>query len=262
VARQDAVFLPDPCGGNRPYLWPRFCVLRSVNPERLSRSEVGHAPMVVACGCPGRRFPAGGPGPGPGSGPGPFHGGVVRVCRRGGFGGRTARDDRSCLLLCAFPHAPAHGTPTPLPHPRPIPFPTDFAARHTFFPLTGQHARLACTDCHQSNRFAGTPRSCMVCHQADRPSTSAWKPAHFTHRFPLNHGGANGVCSTCHPSGTASYTCSACHRPAHMRAEHAEEGIYNIAGRCAVCHPTGREVKEGGLGRFSKPSDVSSVSPL
>ncbi len=192
------------------------------------------------------------------------------------------------------PQALPDGTPTPLPHPRPIPFPTDFAARHTFFPLTGQHARLACTDCHQGNRFAGTPRSCMVCHQADRPqahfegecslchssegwlpaqfdhaaagatdclschrkdrprnhfqgqcslchSTSAWKPAHFTHRFPLNHGGANGVCSTCHPSGTASYTCSACHRPAHMRAEHAEEGIYNIAGRCAVCHPTGRE---------------------
>ena len=94
-----------------------------------------------------------------------------------------------------------------------------------------------CLSCHRKDRprnhFQG---QCSLCH-----STSAWKPAHFTHRFPLNHGGANGVCSTCHPSGTASYTCSACHRPAHMRAEHAEEGIYNIAGRCAACHPTGRE---------------------
>ncbi len=185
-------------------------------------------------------------------------------------------------------------SPTPLASPLPIAFPTDFAQRHTFFPLTGQHLRIPCEACHTGGRFAGIPRSCRVCHMQDRPrqhyegecslchttqawlparfdhaaaaatdciachlkdrppnhfpgqcsqchNTQAWKPAFFRHRFPLNHGGANGVCSTCHPSGLATYSCAACHAPARMRAEHAEEGIFNIAGRCAVCHPDGRE---------------------
>ncbi len=229
------------------------------------------------------------------------------------------------------------GTPTvtPLPRPQPIAFPTDFAARHTFFPLTGEHGRISCESCHQRGRFSDLPRSCRICHMKDWPadhfqgecslchgteawrpasfdhaaagatdcqschlgdrppnhfqgqcslchgtrawkparfnhaaagatdcqschlkdrppnhfqgqcslchSTTAWRPARFNHRFPINHGGANGVCSTCHPSGTVAYTCSACHSPARMRAEHAEEGISNIAGRCVVCHPDGRE---------------------
>ncbi len=236
------------------------------------------------------------------------------------------------------PTGTPHPTVTPLGQGLPVPFPTDFAARHTFFPLTGRHGQITCESCHVGGRFAGTPRSCQTCHAQDKPpnhfqgecslchgtqawlpasfdhkaagatdcischlkdrppnhfqgqcslchstqawlpanfnhqaagatdcischlkdrppnhfqgqcslchSTRAWLPANFNHTFPINHGGANGVCSVCHPTSTAAYTCTGCHDMAAMQAEHAEEGIFNIAGRCAACHATGQA--EGG----------------
>lgn len=128
------------------------------------------------------------------------------------------------------------------------------------FPLTGAHRATACLRCHEGGSFAGTPTACSACHTepaihrgvfgsqcASCHSTSAWLPANWSHRFPTNHGGAGGKCSTCHPSTYGQYSCYACHE--HDRGEieqkHREEGIGSFSD-CARCHPTGREDGEGG----------------
>ena len=144
-------------------------------------------------------------------------------------------------------------TATPWTTPMPVAFPTEFVQTHQqFFPLTGAHATLACTSCHAGGRFAGTDDTCQACHAQDRPpnhfqgqcsschATTAWRPARFDHTFPLNHGGANGACSVCHPNGADTYTCEACHSMNQLLREHQEEGIFDFAGRCTQCHLTGK----------------------
>lgn len=128
------------------------------------------------------------------------------------------------------------------------------------FPLTGAHRNVSCENCHAGGSFAGTPTACSACHAepaahlgmfgtncASCHSTSAWLPASFNgpHTFPINHKGANGNCSTCHPSSLLSYTCYGCHEhdPAKMQQKH--EGVSNLAD-CARCHPNGSHEGSGG----------------
>jgi hypothetical protein len=62
------------------------------------------------------------------------------------------------------------------------------------------------------------------------------------HTFPLDHGGEGDIpCETCHTVNLIQYTCDQCHAPAEMVEEHSDEDIFDIAGRCVDCHPTGRE---------------------
>lgn len=124
------------------------------------------------------------------------------------------------------------------------------------FRLTGAHARVACESCHTGGRFAGTSSSCSSCH--NRPSshgssfsgacsnchsTSAWRPASFNgpHPFPMNHGGAGGNCSTCHPSSWFDYSCTGCHEhdASRMQDKHREVSGFSM-GACLNCHPGGR----------------------
>ncbi len=128
-----------------------------------------------------------------------------------------------------------------------------------YFVLEGQHATIACIACHENRIFAGTPDQCSQCHTEPAihagafglnceacHSTTAWAPAVLTsHIFPLDHGGEGTIsCLTCHPSTYIDFTCDACHAPAEMREEHDKEEIFDIANRCADCHPTG--IKEEG----------------
>ena len=124
----------------------------------------------------------------------------------------------------------------------------------TRFPLTGAHTGVACASCHKNNVYTGTPTSCSACHtkpSTHQPSaflncaschtTTAWRPATFnaTHTFPRSHGGAGGVCTTCHAASWASYSCARCHSNSSMTSHHS--GISNFTlTTCAVCHPTGR----------------------
>ncbi len=126
------------------------------------------------------------------------------------------------------------------------------------FPLTGAHRTTSCEGCHPNASFADTPTACVACHQdpavhrgvfgtdcAACHTTSAWLPAGYNgpHTFPVNHEGANGQCSLCHPSSLLSYTCYECHDANRMRNEH--EGVSNLAN-CTRCHPTGdKEEGEG-----------------
>jgi hypothetical protein len=128
----------------------------------------------------------------------------------------------------------------------------------TFFVLDGAHETLDCTSCHVDQQFAGTPNECAGCHAEPEihagvfglncqncHSTSAWQPAALTsHTFPLDHGKEGEIpCQTCHIASFTQYTCDECHAPAEMLEEHNKEDIFNIAGRCTECHPTG--LKEG-----------------
>lgn len=62
----------------------------------------------------------------------------------------------------------------------------------------------------------------------------------------MNHRGADGDCSTCHPSSLTSYSCTGCHAhdPSKMEDKHKEVAGFSM-GDCAGCHPGGKK-GEGG----------------
>jgi hypothetical protein len=105
-----------------------------------------------------------------------------------------------------------------------------------WLPASFNHAAAGATDCQSCHTRPAShfPGQCSQCHD-----TTSWAGATFNHPFPINHGGAGGVCAKCHPGGTSSYTCYACHNKAEMEQKHAEKNILNIASRCANCHATG-----------------------
>jgi hypothetical protein len=132
------------------------------------------------------------------------------------------------------------------------------------FRLTGAHRSTACLNCHQGGSFSGTPTACSACHAepglhrgvfglqcGSCHNTSAWRPASWNgpHSFPLNHAGAGGSCSTCHPSSYGQYTCYGCHKhdPAKIEKKHREEGIPDFSD-CVRCHPGGKKEDGGGDG--------------
>jgi hypothetical protein len=139
------------------------------------------------------------------------------------------------------------------------------------FVLDGSHDDLPCASCHVIttadgsvvHRFEGTPNQCAGCHAEPAihagifgldcgscHNTFAWRPAAMTnHSFPHDHGGEGEIaCTVCHTTNTfLVYTCDRCHDPAEMFEEHEKEDIFNIAGRCAACHPNGlKDEAEGG----------------
>lgn len=152
----------------------------------------------------------------------------------------------------------------------------DFA--HTTFPLTNAHLTVECASCHTGNPavFAGTPRECVGCHQADYDrstfsghssfattcedchTTDGWVPAsggnHPQDRFSIT-GDHNFPCNDCHnatlgANGAGNADCVGCHLGEHslarMDGEHNGVGDYpRGAGRapnfCLQCHADGRE---------------------
>jgi len=133
----------------------------------------------------------------------------------------------------------------------------------TPFPLTGAHIKVPCLNCHTNNVFAGTPTDCYSCHKADYTgttnpnhtsasfpttcdtchTTTSWLGATFNHTWwPTNHGGAHGVCSTCHtnPSNYTVFTCTNCHTKSRTDGDHqgVQGYVYNSVN-CYACHKNG-----------------------
>lgn len=132
------------------------------------------------------------------------------------------------------------------------------------FPLTGAHRTTACEGCHTGGRYAGTPRDCASCHQADydraQPphaasgfaasacaschNTGGWAGAGFDHSttaFPLTGAHRSTSCASCHGDGVYAgkpSACIACHQADYDRAQppHAASGFSPTA--CASCHTT------------------------
>ena len=143
--------------------------------------------------------------------------------------------------------------------------PASFNHNNTAFPLTGFHANpsVTCAMCHINNNYTSIPTDCYSCHKADynatnNPnhvaagfpttcatchSTASWLNATFNHTwFPTNHGGAGGVCATCHtnPNDYTVFTCTNCHTKAQTDSNHRGVGgyVYNSVN-CYNCHKNG-----------------------
>src|SRR6202163_2401857 len=141
----------------------------------------------------------------------------------------------------------------------------NFDHNKTGFPLTGSPTGppRACADCRVNNTYTPRPTDCYGCHKADYqnannpnhiaahfPTTCAtchdtvkWMNGKFNHTwFPLNHGNANGVCSTCHtnPNDYSVFTCTNCHTKAQTDPRHQGVGgyVYNSVN-CYQCHKGG-----------------------
>lgn len=118
------------------------------------------------------------------------------------------------------------------------------------FPLTGQHARVACAKCHPTQAFRGVAfASCTNCHKDPHAgrfgttctqchSTAGWTvqaTANFDHArtgFPLTGAHRTAACGECHRDRKFKGTpraCSSCHRDAH-------EG--RLGRSCDRCHST------------------------
>jgi Zn finger protein HypA/HybF involved in hydrogenase expression len=135
----------------------------------------------------------------------------------------------------------------------------------TAFPLTGSHTvpPRVCTDCHVNNNWTTLPTDCYGCHKADYQSTNnpnhaaagfpttcatchdtkVWTDATFNHTwFPTTHGGANGVCSTCHtnPNDYSVFTCTNCHlKPQTDQNHQGVSGYVYNSVNCYQCHKSG-----------------------
>ncbi len=146
-----------------------------------------------------------------------------------------------------------------------------FNHNNTAFPLTGSHTvpPRQCTDCHVNNNYTTLPTTCIGCHQTDynnttnpghaaQPqffpttcqtchSTTNWLNATFNHaqytQFPVNHGNANGVCSTCHTNSNdySVFQCTNCHgggNPNNFQHPKVNGYVYNSIN-CYQCHKSG-----------------------
>jgi nitrate/TMAO reductase-like tetraheme cytochrome c subunit len=143
----------------------------------------------------------------------------------------------------------------------------DYAHDTGPFKLTGEHAEVACVDCHRDARSQAdlkqTPQDCFSCHAEDDAhdgaygrqcedchTAASWGDATFDHSvFPLDHGSEErrATCETCHPDGTDSYTCYGCHAHAQAKVLDQHEGrTLAELNDCASCHPGGGEADEGG----------------
>ena len=144
------------------------------------------------------------------------------------------------------------------------------------FALTGRHALIGCSECHEGTRsqatFSQAPAACVGCHPepgehlgqfgtecSDCHSTDGWQGARFDHRFPLDHGRrGESACRTCHPRAPNydTYSCYGCHEHSlqSIRHEHLEEGIRDFQD-CVRCHPSGREHERGEGGHRDRDDD-------
>ncbi|HET9409826.1 MAG TPA: hypothetical protein VFO39_21505 [Candidatus Sulfotelmatobacter sp.] len=146
-----------------------------------------------------------------------------------------------------------------------------FNHNNTAFPLTGSHTvpPRQCSDCHVNNNYTTLPTACYGCHSTDYKNTSnpghaaqpqffpttcqnchnttTWLNATFNHAqytpFPINHGNANGVCSTCHTNSNnyAVFQCTNCHTKSQTDGNHdgVSGYVYNSVN-CYQCHRSGQ----------------------
>ncbi|MGD2179003.1 MAG: hypothetical protein PVG71_14410 [Anaerolineae bacterium] len=117
--------------------------------------------------------------------------------------------------------------------------------------LTGGHAEADCFRCHKWPNFGSLDDVCSDCHArphdfgsddcASCHTPAGWSTSAMPgHRFPLEHGGSDGDCSTCHPGGDTSHTyCFTCHDTRTTLSSHEGRGMTDVLGKCADCHPEG-----------------------
>ncbi len=144
--------------------------------------------------------------------------------------------------------------------------PATFAAHNDFYPLTGAHAKLACSECHKAGNYTNTPKDCNSCHKtafnaAKSPNHTAlglstdcaschttnpgWRPSTFNHNsfYPLTgaHNTIANDCAKCHKSGNIKNTptdCNSCHNTVFNAAKSPNHAALGLSTDCASCHTT------------------------
>jgi hypothetical protein len=120
----------------------------------------------------------------------------------------------------------------------------------TAFALHDRHAEIACDACHFGNRYKGTPRECVACHEpddvhhgergpkcADCHTTRSWKNSKFDHKketgFALDGVHDRIACNDCHRSGNLKdklpRECFGCHQGQDSHAG-------RLGKECGKCH--------------------------
>jgi hypothetical protein len=195
------------------------------------------------------------------------------ACARCHVGGRYAGTPTSCFSChqqqytsASSPNHAAGGFPTSCEDCHTISGwrPAKFDHGRTGFPLTGVHARTDCARCHAGGRYAGTPRDCYSCHQADYSGTTnpnhpasgfptqcdachdtnGWRPASFDHgrtRFPLTGAHAQVDCARCHAGGRYAGTptdCYSCHQADYAGTSNPNHAASGFPTGCESCHTT------------------------
>ena len=85
---------------------------------------------------------------------------------------------------------------------------------------------------------AGFPKTCLTCHLS---TIIDWTGATFNHTcFPMTHGNANSVCSTCHTNSNdySVFTCTGCHLETQTDPKHS--GVRNYVYNSTNCYAATR----------------------
>ena len=132
------------------------------------------------------------------------------------------------------------------------------------FPLTGQHEKVDCYQCHKSanllrydpmgtqcvdchiTQFSATtqpshvtatfPTDCFMCH-----TVSGWQQTKFDHNvtFPLTGSHSNVACASCHTNGYTGgtpTTCNACHAANYTASTNPNHTSAKFSTDCKTCH--------------------------
>jgi hypothetical protein len=179
-------------------------------------------------------------------------------------------------VTCAGCHQQDYDHTTSPNHAQAL-FPTDCASCHrttswsapydhnrTRFPLTGAHRAVTCQQCHSNGTYAGTPVTCVPCHQTDYNSAAApnhqasgfstdcqtchtttqWLGAKFDHnasRFPLTGAHRTVACQQCHGDGVYAgkpTTCVSCHQTDYDQTANPGHRAAGFPTDCGSCHTT------------------------
>jgi len=134
----------------------------------------------------------------------------------------------------------------------------------TGFALTGAHTTTPCASCHIGGRYAGTPRDCYSCHQANFAattdpnhtaagipttcaschSTATWSGASFNHAltgFTLTGAHTTTACVSCHINGQYAGTprdCYSCHQANYAATTNPNHTTAGYPTACGSCHTT------------------------
>jgi hypothetical protein len=134
----------------------------------------------------------------------------------------------------------------------------------TRYPLTGKHQLATCASCHTSGTYAGTPSTCIGCHQqtfagtTNPPhqaagfatacegchTTATWNGAAFNHnttRFALTGGHRAVSCAGCHADNVyrgKSMACASCHQGRANATTNPHHVEARFSASCESCHTT------------------------
>jgi len=129
------------------------------------------------------------------------------------------------------------------------------------WPLTGAHATVNCSQCHEGGVYTGLETDCASCHLTDFQqttdpnhvtsgfgtncatchNTNSWEGATFDHPWPLTGTHATTSCSACHGGGVFTgleTDCASCHLTDFQQTTDPNHVTSGFGTNCATCHGT------------------------